>query len=347
MTRPTERWSGWPLQWFAEHQADLRRAARQLELEGARSPMAGESMSVLICLLSYANQVTLEAWPAQETIAHETDLEKRTVRRCLDTLEEAGWLERGPRAVTGRRGRPPVSYRLTLPGLEEAAAALRPEPDAPADQPADELEHAAADQPAVDNSSSGGICAPICAPISAPYGAQNQNLEPVLPPPDSYARADDRSAVAGEPDQLRSEKLAQQHLQECPPSSGVAGEALQHKVRQRMTQLLQVARRELPGADQATQDEWCLDQAAAQRGQTRSRPVSRQVSDEQRDHEQRGQVLLEAGLLQEYQAWCRKALPLEQLEHLVAQVAAGELGHADAAEQAQEWLARAEQHQLH
>ena len=114
-----------------------------------------------------------------------------------------------------------------------------------------------------------------------------------------------------------------------------------------MTQLLQVARRELPGADQATQDEWCLDQAAAQRGQTRSRPVSRQVSDEQRDHEQRGQVLLEAGLLQEYQAWCRKALPLEQLEHLVAQVAAGELGHADAAEQAQEWLARAEQHQLH
>ena len=29
-------------------------------------------------------------------------------------------------------------------------------------------------------------------------------------------------------------------------------------------------------------------------------------------------MLLEAGLLQEYQAWCRKALPLEQLEHLVA-----------------------------
>lgn len=254
MTRPTERWSGWLLQWFAENQGTLRAAARELGLTGARSPMAGESMSVLLCLLSYADQTTLEAYPAQATIADETELAQRTVRRCLVTLEEAGWIRSGARAVTGRRGRPPLSYQLTLPGLEEAAAELR------------------SDQAPVGNSTaeaiSAPISAPICAPISAPYGAQNLNQNKNLkePPPDSYAS--DAVASSEEADRALADKLARVHLAECPPAQP-PGAALLGRKRAELLELLEIARGELPGADQEQLESWCLDRSAQALGMTR------------------------------------------------------------------------------
>jgi hypothetical protein len=101
--------------------------------------------AVLMVLANYADQDGT-CWPAQATIAEETELGERTVRRALAELEADGWITREHRL--GRVGRTSDRYRLHLnravdnPGKQPATQAGSPQSNRPhrPDQPATQAE---------------------------------------------------------------------------------------------------------------------------------------------------------------------------------------------------------------
>lgn len=58
--------------------------------------------AVLLVLADYAGVDNSACWPSQETIAFETEMTERNVRRCLADLEKMGLIARQPRWVDHR-----------------------------------------------------------------------------------------------------------------------------------------------------------------------------------------------------------------------------------------------------
>jgi hypothetical protein len=56
--------------------------------------LQGTPLIVLLCIADHAQDDTGEAWPSIARICHRTRRSERAVFRALDTIEEAGWVER-------------------------------------------------------------------------------------------------------------------------------------------------------------------------------------------------------------------------------------------------------------
>ena len=63
-------------------------------INAANCCLPGAAFKVAICILNHANQRSEQAWPSQETIAVETALSERTVKRAIKQLVHTGWIER-------------------------------------------------------------------------------------------------------------------------------------------------------------------------------------------------------------------------------------------------------------
>jgi hypothetical protein len=86
-----------------------------------------------------------------------------------------------------------------------------------------------------------------------------------------------------------------------------------------MAQAIHQQRQERTGAPEMTPEEQEQRRLADERAQT-------------------GQVLLEAGLLEQYQQQCAGAMTPAELRELVHQISTGQIGHDHAADSAQQWL---------
>ena len=84
--------------------ASGREWVRVLKKVGQDPAMSPADKSVYLSVTSYANYVTEECFPSMAKIAKDTKLSKRTVRRSIDRLVAAGYLEivkpGGPRRAT-------------------------------------------------------------------------------------------------------------------------------------------------------------------------------------------------------------------------------------------------------
>lgn len=75
-------------------------------------PIEGSDKAVLACLISHANVRDGRNDPGQDTIAEETGLSERTVKRCIKRLLKSPYLKRD------RRARASSAYHVQWSALE-------------------------------------------------------------------------------------------------------------------------------------------------------------------------------------------------------------------------------------
>jgi hypothetical protein len=93
--------------------------SRKLDfINAANYRLPGATFKVACCILKYINQRTEKAWPSQETIALETKLSVRTVKRAVRELVRTGWYDR--RIVRGRDGKTHNIYTIRWENVQTA-----------------------------------------------------------------------------------------------------------------------------------------------------------------------------------------------------------------------------------
>lgn len=83
------------------------------------SQSRGTNRLVLLAIADSTNDQGCEAWPSLTTIGHKAGVDRRTVSRCIDRLEESGELERVRHGGRQGIGGTSNTYRIVMTTAEE------------------------------------------------------------------------------------------------------------------------------------------------------------------------------------------------------------------------------------
>ena len=84
------------------------------EVRSQRGPKSPTTRWLLIALSLWCNGDERRCWPSQQTLARQTGLSLRAVKRHLQIADDEGWLFRSQRRKKGKAWKYTV-YELTLP----------------------------------------------------------------------------------------------------------------------------------------------------------------------------------------------------------------------------------------
>ena len=158
-------------------------------------------------VFTYANKHGQEAWPGVDRLVDDTGMSRRTVQRCLSSLEKLGWLHVVKR---GRKGRDGVG-KYTRYELKTGKSVRHPRrTDTEANAPSETT------QCAIDDVSSAPPMTPVPTPVPTHRKAHS---EPARFSEPTYLRSDDEAEL----DAILAPKNGDQwgsylrdHADDCP-----------------------------------------------------------------------------------------------------------------------------------